>query len=684
MFRRIALAVALLAGAATANAARTHAVLVGVSAYPSLDKTAQLQGPRNDVRMFLELLLNRGVARQDIKIVADGIKDGVLPTRRAILGALSDVATRVAAGDFVFVFIGGHGSQQPAALEASEEPDGFDEIFLPRDIGRWDGAAGAVENAITDDEFGVAIARLRGKGAFVWAVFDTCHSGTLSRAIPLPERRDRQVAPESLGIDAVTLTKALGRATHARHQVTAKRAGQDVAMYAAQSFETTPEYAQPEGTPGAVARGLFSYTLYQVLTANPDITYRQVMERVSQKYLARGIEYPSPNYEGTGLDAIVFGGRSGVRRLQWRIDRKDKSLELRAGVINETATGSILAVVPSPAAADNELIGYVKVTQARAASADVVPVAFAGRAPFNTTLIGSSAYARPVELKFDTRLRVGMPAKTERCELANPVVLQAIERVRQGGDSNSRLQWVGSSEPADVRLCQRGTQLLFLDRSANIGDGSLRSHHGISVPPSPLSGDSAASVATELRAQLLKVARVINLARVSSGSFQAVSQAEITVTRQRQCPPAAPDCRSTTEPVLPNARPDLRGGDRFSVTIANPLLQPIDVTILYVDAAYGIAPLYPEPGVTPRIEPEGRLQRTFTVNPLPSGFERMIVITVPATPQSPSMDFTSLAQTGLPEGATRGSSANVTAATPSVVTYLWNVLPSESNPESTP
>ena len=56
--------------------------------------------------------------------------------------------------------------------------------FLQRHAGRWNGSAGGVENAIVDDEFGAAIDALRAKGAFVWVVFDACHSGTMDRGAP--------------------------------------------------------------------------------------------------------------------------------------------------------------------------------------------------------------------------------------------------------------------------------------------------------------------------------------------------------------------------------------------------------------------------------------------------------------------------------------------------------------------
>ena len=51
-------------------------------------------------------------------------------------------------------------------------------------IGPWSDATAAVQNGLVDDEIGALIDGLRAKGADVWAVFDSCHSGTVTRGAP--------------------------------------------------------------------------------------------------------------------------------------------------------------------------------------------------------------------------------------------------------------------------------------------------------------------------------------------------------------------------------------------------------------------------------------------------------------------------------------------------------------------
>ena len=82
--------------------------------------------------------------------------------------------------DFVYLHLSGHGAQQPQA-KAGNETDGLDEIFLPRDIDKWVNRDKGVPNALMDDEIGAALDAIRDKGAFIWAVFDCCHSGTATR-----------------------------------------------------------------------------------------------------------------------------------------------------------------------------------------------------------------------------------------------------------------------------------------------------------------------------------------------------------------------------------------------------------------------------------------------------------------------------------------------------------------------
>ena len=71
-------------------------------------------------------------------------------------------------------------------------------------------------------------------------------------------------------------------------------------------------------------------------------------------------------------------------------------------------------------------------------------------------------------------------------------------------------------------------------------------------------------------------------------------------------------------------------------------------------------------GDLPRLEPRsqsnpegGRIEFPLTANAQPSGFERMIVIGVPVTPQASATSFVGLAQQGIAVTAKRGGSGGL-------------------------
>lgn len=301
---------------ADALAAERHALLIGVSRYPSLSADMQLEGPANDVRLIRRLLLESGFQPQNIRVLAEGEDADSPPTRPAILAALQNLSDEVRRGDFVYLHFSGHGSQQPALRTRGKnvEPDGLDEIFLPQDIGHWDGTIGQVHNAIVDDEFNVLLSRLRNRGATVWAVFDSCHSGTLTRGRAKAAMRIRSVHGSILGVPTgrnlkrwqagIGARERLADATQQlRPEPLRADAGGLVAFFAVRSDEETPEVRFQDGR----FYGLFTYTLSQVLVDQPNATYRQVAERMLSRYAAKKWHY-NPLFEGGELlDTPIFG-----------------------------------------------------------------------------------------------------------------------------------------------------------------------------------------------------------------------------------------------------------------------------------------------------------------------------------------------------------------------------------------
>ena len=351
---RAGLLAAGLFWAAVPAPAAPQALLVGVSGYPSLPEARRLRGPRNDVPLMRDALQRAGMPPEGIVLLADGVPGSAgLPTRGAILAALAALAARAEPGDWVVVYFSGHGSQQPQppvppGSSRYREPDGLDEIFLPYDIGRWDGRIGSVQGALVDDEIGVALAAIGVRGARVWAIFDTCHAGDMARAWhgAQPGRTYRAVPPEALGVPL----RHPARVTGAGHlapvaQPSGRRAtaatpasAGPVLFYASHPDEPAAEEPLPEpnagptaGGPGAARAagasaagsaaplkvyGYFTWLIAQELgplaspAGRPSTTLAALADRVAQRYASR--PYPTPLFEGDLTQVPDFFSRRAL------------------------------------------------------------------------------------------------------------------------------------------------------------------------------------------------------------------------------------------------------------------------------------------------------------------------------------------------------------------------------------
>ena len=310
-----------LALASTPKPPRHSALLVGVSEYPTLGRRQQLAGPKNDIAAWLRYFDKRAPAftAENIDVVADGVAaaGARLPTRANIISALDRAVARARFGDFQLVYFAGHGSQMMQPVGAAHpEADGLDEIFLPRDIGRWDGSIGRVANAVIDDEIGDRLDAMRAQGTDVFAVFDCCHAATMARADAMTKTRgvsalDLGMQPPATprGIRTTGGTKLTASSTGAADR------GALTVFYAAHSHQsateehlprekvlrtTSPSASQTNGT--GTWRGVFSFHLIETLSSHPmslsnEFNFRELAEKVSRRYVQEQRVTPVPRYE---------------------------------------------------------------------------------------------------------------------------------------------------------------------------------------------------------------------------------------------------------------------------------------------------------------------------------------------------------------------------------------------------
>jgi hypothetical protein len=589
-------------------------VIVGVGEYEHLDPSLTLDGPAHDIPLVLNWLERQGVPRQHLTVLADHVPrvDG-LPRQGAILQALAALPAKVAAGDMVFLYFAGHGTQQPEGGAAWSKSDGLEEVFLPRDVGRWDGQSGQIDGAITGAEIGRRLDALRARGAFVWLVFDSCHAATMARAMAVPHLRTRAVAPDQLGVPAMATGHA-GVAGHGfvddpadadtptEHMVhlhLGANAGHYVAFYAAQTTDIAPEMPLPPGENGNQVHGLFTYALLHALGATGVASYRELAHRILAFYAAT---YPAttPEFEGA-LDEVI--GTPGAPLLPpdaWPTRRLAQGFRVNAGRLNGLTPQSLLALYPAVSTTATPL-GLLVVDKVDLTDAWANPIADPRelkewKVPRDRTAEVASGVVRVLRTGVDTTVRVAGPAACFRA-MAPPLGCGTF-----GGDADA------AATGANAAIVDRAHALAMneprlpagMEYTPNINAADLYlwvKHHRLYVIPSvstsqSISADRAASLdldspsaGEDLRRILFRACRAVGLLRLAR-DFPETPGDLIADVRTRES-------MGRWRPIGTDTRMPVPFGAELSVLLQNTGHADLDVTILAIDDHFGITTVYP-------------------------------------------------------------------------------------------
>ncbi|AGX86388.1 caspase family protein [Candidatus Symbiobacter mobilis] len=655
-----------MAASASPTPSRYRALLVGVSEYPLLQKR-DLYGPKNDVAKMRELLASYGVPKGNITVLADGVEGSVsMPTRKDILASLKQLADSTLPGDYVILFMAGHGSQLPVPERspfAIDEPDGLFEVFLPRDIARWEGDeqdGDAKQNqAIVDHEIRAHVDRIATAGAFVWAIFDSCHSATMVRG---GDVRLRQVSPSDLGVPQSAITKAASRAASVSGSVQRQRSssgsGRSVYFYAAQTDEQAPEMPFPRDVrerakQGGVDYGLFSHTLQQALEGGAGMTYRQLAQQILTRYRAmgRGDAQATPLFSGSGLDEDVLG-KPAVSYRQWQLDF-EPPMSIPAGELAEVYEGAVFAILPSATAESTEALGYVQAIHTSATSAELAPVAFGQKPAFSESQLQVGKIARLVQssVPFSLAVATDLTQCKIPCPFAEP--LHKLATAPQQADAIRDVRWVDHADEAQVVLRAQGTRLWFLPQSVaslKVEDSVMPEKRYVYLDLGPKA--TAEGIRTKLVQNLRSVRKATNIARAAASlSNQSVNnslEVKISRTKDRQ-----------ELPINPNeAIPTFYPGDVIKVRMKNTGLKNLDVTALYVDSKFGITIMFPNPvGSSNRLQPGASFPFEFQITDSTLGMEQIVLVVVEAKEHSDRADFSFLQQDAVPSEIVRRGTA---------------------------
>lgn len=676
--------------------AESRALLVGVSNYPTLEERWSLAGPKNDVTRLKQVLLTRDFKAEDIIILADGVNDAQSPTRANIINALKQLVKSATSGDVIFIYFAGHGSQMPIKSNSSEgqqEPDGLHEIFLPIDIGKWDGSQGHVENAIVDYEVRSLVDQILDRGAFVWGVFDTCHSATMVRGGQPSEVKLRHINPEQLGmsgdlISASTRTyknqevKSRGgsgseevqsplgalkinqelktSATRSSDKPQSKlngRSGGSVFFYAAQTFELAPEIRLPIGDPQRKPYGLFSYMITNALELGTPMSYRQLMQYVLTQYAGIQQVRVTPVMTGTSPDQLVFGD-SKLKLRQWPINEPDGQISV--GTLSGVGVGDLFAVVPDPTSKTEETLGYMRVRSAELNSARLESVEYQGKAPLSLSDFKSGTYARVFSSQSRISLRVQIDQRS--CGATCPWK-PLIDKMKSDPLRGVNVKWVSESPDVILRVSAKAVAIASPTAYAGRPCPEIGVDCKGALPPlneirlvayDKVNPDTLRQDFERVELGLHRVSRAQNLMRIAAQMRDVLNRSGLMIKLMHQ-----PAQGGSFKTIAPQAISPVRDGDRVKIKLKNQGRRPVDVTIFYLDAEYGISPIFPSRGELNRFQPGESHDVSIRVskNENISGREHLVILTdIPQAAGVPPIDFSVLTQRPLQGIKTRGGS----------------------------
>jgi len=341
-----------------------RALLIGVNKYPNLPAHSQLRGCVNDVQMMKQTLeTSFRFPPSNIFVLLDE-----QATAKGIHDAMEGLVADCRQDEIVVFHFSGHGSQMAAA---GEKPRGYDESIMPYDSGRMNPAfpREVPPCDIRDTDVQEWLARLTQKTSHVTLIFDSCHSGSITRMLSDSAEqgtRLRWIAPDplpegSLSVlkpDARSLTRDVGGSGWLP-------LSEKYVLLAACAAEQGAYEMDHEEMGTQSRNGAFTFFLTQELNQATESTYQDIWDIVTIKVNNR-FQKQTPQLEGA-RDRQIFDVQDFTpMRYLLVTDRQNDEVRLAGGAIHGVTAGSQWEIYPAGTKeiteTKNTLQGLVKIT----------------------------------------------------------------------------------------------------------------------------------------------------------------------------------------------------------------------------------------------------------------------------------------------------------------------------------
>lgn len=594
----------------TNQTSKLYALLIGIDCYlsnrlPEGSSYKNLGGCVRDIKHvedFLKLKLKMP-PKHIFKLTASDIgkpepaeSPKEWPTYENMVKMFNHLTQITEPGDQVYIHYSGHGGRTKTNYPHLKGKNGIDEALVPTNIGD------STARYLRDIELAKLLERMVNKKLVVTVVLDSCHSGGMPKQGDDVEVRgldkiDETIRPtESLVASDEELIKTWNTLTNSQTRDLQLGSGWlpqpegYVLLAACRSNEYAFEYAFN----GKERHGALTYWLLDSLEPlTPGLTYKVLHDRLLAKINSQ-FQRQTPQLQGEG-DRLVFG--SDRLSLQYAVNVNqidpNKGLLLNGGQVQGLSKGAQFAIYP-PGTTDfteiNKRLALAEITEISATQswAEI-------KETFRSEPIEQAAQAlliNPKSVKLVRKVRLVEKAEgKENNELSADIyqkqttALQAVTDAMSIG--NGWVELVSDNETADYQITiNRNGEYEICDPTTT-PIANLR-------PPLKIDEvDSTTSIVKRLvhLAKYRATQQLNNYYHRSNLSGTKLAFTLEVIGKQSNYDPVEPPEPQPFDD--PENIPTLKVNEWAFIRIRNDSSQPLNITVMNLQADWGIAQVYP-------------------------------------------------------------------------------------------